>query len=125
MRAAAAGQTQPAEAGPTTITIRPEVLHTGVKRLGINLSGQTFYDSGQMLRNLAFRNPGFEGETWQSILHCKSVTAASCTDENQYAQWPDGFLNGARYEVLSGPTRGATRYRADQPGSSRRPWRDS
>ncbi len=101
------GQAQSVETGPTTITIGPEVLHTSVKRLGINLSGQTFYDSGQMLRNLTFRNPGFEGETWQSILHCKSVAPLSCTDENQYAQWPDGFLNGARYEVLSGVARGA------------------
>ena len=95
-----------AASGPTVITIGPEVLRTGVKRLGINLSGQTFYDSGQMLRNLTFRNPGFEGETWQSILHCKTVTATTCTDENQYAQWPDGFLQGAHYEVLSGSAHG-------------------
>ena len=72
----------------TTITIGPEVRHTGAKRLGINLGGQSFYDSGQMLRNLTFRNPGFEGETWQSILHCKSVSLNTCTDENQYAVWP-------------------------------------
>ena len=58
----------------TTITLGPEILPQQVKRLGINLSGQSFYDSGQMLRNLVFRNPGFEGETWQSILRCKSVT---------------------------------------------------
>lgn len=92
----------------TTITIGPEVLHTDVKRLGINLSGQSFYDSGQMLRNLTFRNPGFEGETWQSILHCKSVAATTCIDENQYAVWPAGFLDGAHYEFLSGPARGST-----------------
>ena len=96
------------EANPaiTTISIGPEVLHSDVKRLGINLSGQSFYDSGQMLRNLTFRNPGFEGETWQSILHCKTVTANVCTDENQYAVWPAGFLDGAQYEFLSGPTKG-------------------
>ena len=99
-----------AETGPTTITITPEVLHPNVKRLGINLSGQTFYDSGQMLRNLTFRNPGFEGETWQSILHCKTITINSCTDENQYAQWPGGFLDGARYTVLSGPAHGRQRH---------------
>jgi alpha-L-arabinofuranosidase len=98
---------QTAEPSITTITIGPEVLHTNVKRLGINLSGQSFYDSGQMLRNLTFRNPGFEGETWQSILHCKSATANTCTDENQYAVWPAGFLDGAHYELLSGPNRGA------------------
>jgi hypothetical protein len=92
----------------TTITVGPEVLHTGAKRLGINLSGQSFYDSGQMLRNLTFRNPGFEGETWQSILHCKSVSGTTCIDENQYAVWPAGFLDGAHYEFLSGPSKGAT-----------------
>ncbi len=90
------------------IAVGPEVLHTGVKRFGINLSGQTFYDSGQMLRNLVFRNPGFEGETWQTILHCKAVTATTCTDEDQYSTWPPGFLNGAHYEFLSGPARGVT-----------------
>ena len=92
----------------TTITIGPETLHTHVKRLGINLSGQSFYDSGQMLRNLTFRNPGFEGQTWQSVLHCKSATPTSCTDENQYAVWPVNFLQGARYEFLSGPIRGSS-----------------
>ena len=92
----------------TTVTIGPEVLHTGVKRLGINLSGQSFYDSGQMLRNLTFRNPGFEGETWQSILRCKTVTAITCTDENQYTVWPAGFLDGAHYEFLSGSSKGGT-----------------
>ena len=92
--------------GPATIVVEPAVLHDGVKRLGINLSGQAFYDSGQMLRNLTFRNPGFEGETWQSILHCKTVTPATCTDANEYAVWPEGFLTGARLEVVSGAARG-------------------
>jgi len=92
----------------TTISIGPETLHTHVKRFGINLSGQTFYDSGQMLRNLTFRNPGFEGETWQSILRCKSFTSNTCTGENQYAVWPAGFLDGAHYEFISGPARGSS-----------------
>ena len=101
-------QPRPAQPAITTISIGPEVLHTNVKRLGINLSGQSFYDSGQMLRNLTFRNPGFEGETWQSILRCKSVTSTTCTDENQYAVWPANFLDGAHYEFLSGPAKGVS-----------------
>ena len=89
----------------TTLTITSESLHTGVQRFGINLSGQNFYDSGQMLRNFAYRNPGFEGGTWQSILHCKSATANTCTDENPYTVWPANFLAGAHYQVLpSGAT---------------------
>jgi hypothetical protein len=93
---------------PTVITLGPETLRTDAKRFGINLSGQDFYDSGQMLRNLTFRNPGFEGETWQSILHCKRVTANTCTDENEYAVWPADFLKGARFEIISGSARGAS-----------------
>ena len=92
----------------TTITIGPEILHTNVKHFGINLSGQSFYDSGQMLRNLTFRNPGFEGETWQSILRCQTVSANVCVDRNVYTTWPAGFLDGARYEFLSGPAAGTS-----------------
>ena len=91
----------------TRITLGPEALHTGVKRFGINLSGQTFYDSSQMLRNLIFRNPGFEGETWQSILECKTASAITCTDKDRYSTWPPGFLNGAHYEFLSGRAKGS------------------
>ncbi len=103
----------------TIITIGPETIHTGVKRLGINLSGQTFYDSGQMLRNLVFRNPGFEGETWQSILHCKRATANTCTDDNEYAVWPAGFLNGAHVEIISGAAKGQTATVASSSSASR------
>jgi alpha-L-arabinofuranosidase len=105
-------QSQPEDASAaarvTDIAIGTEILHGGVKRFGINLSGQTFYESGQMLKNLIFRNPGFEGETWQSILRCKSVTNGSCTDTNGWSAWPAGFLDGARFEILSGSAKGAT-----------------
>ncbi len=87
--------------GVTNIILSDQPLHTGLRRLGINLSGQSFYDSGQILRNLTFRNPGFEGGTWQSILHCKTVTENTCTDENQYTTWPAGFVQGARYEIVN------------------------
>jgi alpha-L-arabinofuranosidase len=92
--------------GVTDISIGHNIRRTGIKRLGINLNGQTFYDSGQMLRDLTFRNPGFEGESWQSILRCKKATASSCTDDNRYASWPDNFLRGAQFEFISGPAKG-------------------
>jgi alpha-L-arabinofuranosidase len=91
----------------TDIAIGPGVQRTEVKRLGINITGQNFYDSGQMLRNLIFRNPGFEGETWQSILHCTAATATSCTDQNRWTQWPANFLKGGRFEFIAGPAKGS------------------
>jgi hypothetical protein len=61
-----------------------------------------------MLRNLVFNNPGFEGETWQSILRCEGLTATGCTDPNQWNQWPANFLQGARFEFISGAATGST-----------------
>jgi len=92
----------------TTITITSKPLHTNVQRFGINLSGQTYWDSGQLLNNLVSRNPGFEGQTWQTILHCKIATATTCIDENPWTVWPANFLTNARYEVLSGTAAGST-----------------
>jgi hypothetical protein len=79
-----------------------------MKRLGMNISGQSYYDSSQMLRNLVFRNPGFEGEIWQSILKCVAVTSTSCTDMNSWAQWPANFVQGASYEFIYGGAAGQT-----------------
>ena len=101
-----------ATAQSTVITIEHQALRGDVKRFGINLSGQTFYDSGQMLRNLTFRNPGFEGETWQSLLRCKQVSGTArsqtCVDGDEYAVWPADFLAGARLDIVSGAMAGAS-----------------
>ena len=93
---------------PTTINISDTPKQTNVKRLGVNLGTQNFWDSGMMMRNLAFRNPGFEAETWQSILHCKTVTSTSCTDDNTYTYWPANFLKGATASFIVGPAAGTT-----------------
>ncbi len=58
----------------TVIEITNQVIQPSVKRLGINLGSATSYDSGQIMKNLLFRNPGFEGEIYQSIIRCVSVT---------------------------------------------------
>ncbi len=86
----------------TNIAVESTTLQPSVKRLGINLSFQTFYDSGQMTKNLVFRNPGFEGEIYQSTIRCASGTATTCIDENPYSAWPDAFWNGAVVEFFYG-----------------------
>jgi alpha-L-arabinofuranosidase len=90
----------------TNIAIDGTIAQSDIKRLGINITTQSYYDSGQVLRNLVFRNPGFEGEIWQTILRCKAVTATSCTDWNQWGQWPANFLEGGQFEFISGPAVG-------------------
>ena len=81
-------------APPTAIDVSSTVKLSHAKRLGINLGAQAFYTSQQLMRNIMFRNPGFEGEIWQSILSCKTVTATTCTDSNFLAGWPANFLAG-------------------------------
>ncbi len=92
----------------TNIDIGTTVSQTGIKRLGMNLGSQDFYDSGQMLKNLTQRNPGFEATIWQSILHCAAATATSCTDSDIYSVWPANFLQGATFEFFHGAATGQT-----------------
>ena len=100
------GSAQLTVAQPTNIAIGSATLQPSVKRLGINLSYETFYDSGQVTKNLIFRNPGFEGEIFQSTIRCASGTANSCIDDNPYSAWPDAFWNGASVEFFYGSAKG-------------------
>jgi len=100
---ACSGQTVPGPAsGVTNLRVTSQVILPGVTRLGINLGEQNYYDSGQMLKNLLKRNPGFEGMTNRSILHCKQVGADLCIDRRPGLLWPAGFWDGGHFEVLDG-----------------------
>jgi len=92
--------------GVTHMRITNQVLLPGVTRLGINLGEQNYYDSGQMVRNLLYRNPGFEGMSYRSIVHCFSGGPSQCTDSRHIFAWPANFWDGARFEVLDGSAAG-------------------
>jgi hypothetical protein len=98
--------TQLLSAQVTTINVNNQVLQSPVKRFGINLGSTTFYDSGQMLKNLITNNPGFEGEIAQSMLQCGSGTATSCTHPNYYSGWGADFWDGASYQFIYGSALG-------------------
>ena len=93
---------------PTQIAIGSKVIRTGVRRLGMNLSGQTYYDSGQMMRDLTFRNPGFESEIWQTVLQCKFVKGDACADNDEWSWWPADFAKGGTFEFFWGAAKGQT-----------------
>lgn len=95
-----------AGAGVTHLRVTNQVILPGVTRLGINLGEQTYYDSGQMVKNLLYRNPGFEGMAYRSILHCMSSGPSICTDTRSSFTWPAEFWDGASFEVLDGAAAG-------------------
>ncbi|MBV8730220.1 MAG: hypothetical protein JO336_10460, partial [Acidobacteriia bacterium] len=90
----------------TRIAVSATALQSGVKRLGINLGGVNYYDSGQMMKNLIFRNPGFEGEIYQSTIQCAAGTPTTCLDATGYSAWPAGFWNGASFQFFYGAAKG-------------------
>jgi hypothetical protein len=97
-----------AGSGPTKITIGSKIVRSDVKRFGMNISGQSYYDSGQMMRDLTFRNPGFEGEIWQTVLECKFVKGDSCADSDEWSWWPEDFAKGGTFEFFYGAAAGQT-----------------
>jgi hypothetical protein len=92
--------------GATNIDVSSRVGVPAVKRFGLNLGWATNYDSGQIMKNLVFRNPGFEGQIYRSIVRCVTGTPAGFVDENPSAHWPFGFWNGASFEVIVGSAKG-------------------
>ena len=102
---AAQRMTGPSE-GVTRLRVTNQTIVPGVKRLGMNLGFQDFYDAGQMTKNLLFRNPGFEGMTYRTIFHCQAGGSSLCVDRRQGVQFPADFWVGATYEVLDGAAAG-------------------
>ena len=92
--------------GATTIDVPTRVAVPNTKRFGINLGWMNNYDTGQIMKNLVFRNPGFEGQIFRSIVRVVSSSPTSFVDENSTAHWPTGFWNGASYEVIVGAAKG-------------------
>ncbi len=92
----------------TNFAIGTTVQRTGVKHLGINITGEDTYDSAQMMKNLLYQSPGFEGEIWQSILSCVVTSPTTCQDEDVWGAWPANFLQGASFQFIYGTANGQT-----------------
>lgn len=91
----------------TTIEVSGQVLQPGVKRFGIGLAQHNYYDSAQMMKELLFRNPGFEGLLFQSVVRLgPGGTATSAIEDQPLTQWPSGFWAGAAYEIIWGAAKG-------------------
>jgi len=85
----------------TVIHVDDTVLRTNTRRFGICLAQHNYYDSHQMMKELLFRNPGFEGLLYQSLVRLgPGGTASSAIEDQTLGQWPTGFWAGAQYEII-------------------------
>ena len=94
----------------TTINLSTNVTVSGVKRFGIGLGNVTYYDSGQMMKELLFANPGFEGLIYQSVVQIRATgnSATNAVENGALNGWPSGFWSGASYEFIYGAAKGRT-----------------
>jgi alpha-L-arabinofuranosidase len=92
----------------TTINVGNNVVTSGVKRFGISGISHYYYDR-LLLKNLVWRNAGFEGLLFQSVIRCGTAgSATGCADDNPFTQWPTGFWNGGTFEFVLGTAKGRT-----------------
>jgi hypothetical protein len=82
------------------------VLQASPHRIGINIGSETYYDSGQILKNLlAEDNAGFEPFQLRQIWAQEvSGTKTTFTTTNQYVQVPLNRLVGASYKIVESAT---------------------
>ena len=103
--------------GPPMVTVTDTVVVPNVKRFGINLGGRSQYGASQIIKNI-IPNPGFEAGVYGSMLHVeKGATGERLPQAFWYTDWnvdnygigqPEGFWNGADYEIVFGPAKGRT-----------------
>ena len=97
-----------AQSKSTNIEVSGVTPQSAVNRLGVTLGGEAWVDGGPLRKNLIVNNPGFEAADYRAILRCGAVTADGCRVADAATAEPDGFWNGAHYQVMSGGAAGAT-----------------
>ena len=85
------------------VEAKPELKN--VPRLGLNLGEWTGWGAAQLVGNV-IRNPGFEGTIDRAIVIVKEASRFGFLDDNHWTARPDGFWNGANFQVLSGASAG-------------------
>ncbi len=91
----------------TVIEMTDKVLVTDTVRFGINLGGDTYYSGAALVKDRAREN--FEGTSYRQCHFGPGSDSegASTWFGSQYGDW-DKILVGAKYTILSGPSRWTT-----------------
>ena len=82
-----------------------EPVLVNMARVGVNLGLWTSWGAEQLSANV-LKNPGFEGSLDAGIVIVSEVGEQSFVDDNDWISRPEGFWDGAHYEILSGALAG-------------------
>ncbi len=101
----------------------PQAVQRAVPRIGLNLGGASTWGADQLINNV-LKNPGFEAPLDRTLVIAKDVGRNTATDDSTWLARPDGFWDGARFDVRTGPAAGSggqvlESARADAKGATR------
>ncbi|WP_198152100.1 Ig-like domain repeat protein [Granulicella tundricola] len=76
------------------------------KKIGINLNGPTYYQGGEIYKNLLWRNPGFEPDLYRDkFVAFKAGTTTTFPSPNTYDPVIANFWMGATFRIYRGTAR--------------------
>ena len=106
-----------------TLSVGSTAQTTNVSRIGINLGNWTLYGAEQFSSNVIM-NPGFEPTIDRTIVIVQDVSGSGFSDNAAWLARPNGFWNGASFQVLTGNWAGTTGTIASSlaTGSDGLPW---
>ena len=94
---------------PTVVLNDQAVIRPVTKRVGLNIGSISFYDTGQVLKNLiGSMNPGFEPLIDQQVwVLTKAGTTTSFVEPDKYDSVQLNYWAGATFKVLASQSGGA------------------
>ncbi|CAM2010057.1 hypothetical protein [Acanthopleuribacter pedis] len=99
------------------IALTQTVRRGDVKRFGINMTGQSYWGSQQILNNVIPLNPGFEGWLFQTVVSVEIGGRGEFVTRGPASGWPEDFWKGQRFEIINGAHRGKSgRIMRSSPG---------
>lgn len=105
------------------LTISPTATMAGIPRIGLNLGSWSEFGAEQVSSNIAM-NPGFEPLIDRAVVTVQDSYSTGFSDDLASMARPDGFWNGATFEVRTGASAGTdgTIASSQEAGSDGLPW---
>lgn len=91
--------------GPARLVADGPLLDADLPRYGLNLGSANRWGAEQLRANILW-NPGFEPTVDRAVVVVKEAASGRVVDDTPWLARPDGFWDGARYDVRSGAAAG-------------------